>query len=146
MAVFYQWQIRAIDKGTSTIVCKTHLEHFKLTNAWILCDKKRVDSSKVKFFDAMVTSVVCFAAGHRKLFVGELQKPAVHRQKLLRRMVGPADVNWNGPWCEFLHAWHIRLEQQPECNGFESWSHRYWRKSGNLQTISRCCQVNVPPL
>ena len=94
----------------------------------------------------MVTSVVCFAAGHGKLFVGELQKPAdVNRsrpchQKLLRRVAGPADVNWNGPWREFLHAWHIRFEQQVQCNGFESWSHRYWRKSGNLQTISLCCQ------
>jgi len=74
----------------------------------------------------MVTSVVCFAAGHRKVYVGELRKLDVHCRKLLRRMVGPPpDANWNGPWHEVLHEWHIRIEQQLECNGFKLWSRRY---------------------
>ena len=72
-------------------------------NRLILCDKNLPIALRFKFFDAMVTSVVCFAAGHRKLYVGELRKLDVHCRKLLRRMVGPpADVNWNGPWHEIF--------------------------------------------
>ena len=32
----------------------------------------------------------------------------------------PAGVNWNGPRHEILHEWHIRMEQQLDCNGFRS--------------------------
>ena len=95
-------------------------------NRWILCDKNVSIALRLKFFDAMVTSVVCFAAGHRKVYVGELRKLDVHCRKLLRRMIGPPpDANWNGPWHEILHEWHIRIEQQLECNGFKLWSRRY---------------------
>ena len=74
----------------------------------------------------MVTSVVCFAAGNRKMYVGELRKLDGHCGKLLRRMVGPPPgINWNGPWHDILHEWHIRIEQQFECNGFKIWSHRH---------------------
>ena len=67
---------------------------------------------RLKFFDAMVTSVVRLAAVHRKLYVGELRKLDVHCRKLPRRMVRPpADVNWNGPWHEILHEWHVRIKQ-----------------------------------
>ena len=96
-------------------------------NRWILCDKNVSLALRLKFFDAMVTSVVCFAAGHRKVYVGELRKLDVHCRKLLRRMVGPPpDANWNGPWHEVLHEWHIRIKQQVECNGFKLWSRRYF--------------------
>ena len=99
-------------------------------NRWILCDKNVSIALRLKFFDAMVTSLVCFAAGHRKLYVGELRQLDVHCRKLLRRMVGPpADVNWNAPWHEILHEWHIRIEQQLECNGFKLWSRRYLAES-----------------
>lgn len=40
---------------------------------------------RFKPFDAIVTSVVGFAAGHQKLYVGELRKLDVHHQKLLWR-------------------------------------------------------------
>ena len=36
-----------------------------------MCDKIAL---QLKFFDAMVSFVVCFAAGHRRLYAGELQK------------------------------------------------------------------------
>ena len=76
------------------------------SNRWILCDKNASIALRLKFFDAMVTSVACFAAGHRKVYVGELRKLDVHCRRLLRRMVGaPPDAKWNGPWHEVLH-WH----------------------------------------
>ena len=91
-------------------------------NKWILCDKNVSIALRLKCFDGMVTSVVCFAAGHRKVYVGELRKLDAHCRKLLRRMVGPPPgINWNGPWHDILHEWHIRKEQQSECNGFKNW-------------------------
>ena len=88
-------------------------------NKWILCDKNVSIALRFNFFDAMVTSVVCFAAGHRKVYLGELRQLDAHCRRLLRRMVGP-------PWHDILHEWHIRIEQQLEFNGFKLWSHRYF--------------------
>ena len=55
---------------------------------WILCDKMVSMASRLKFFDAMITSVVCFAAGHRKIYTTDLRKLDVHCRKLLRLVVG----------------------------------------------------------
>ena len=80
----------------------------------------------LKFFDAMITSVVCFAAGHRKIYTTDLRKLDVHCRKLLRRVVGPpADIDWNQPWHTILHAWHRRIDQQLEYHGFKMWSTKY---------------------
>ena len=92
----------------------------------MLCDKNGSIALRLKYFDAMVTSVVCFAAGHRTVCVGERRKFDVQRRKLLGRMVGPpADVNWNGPWHAIMHEWNVRIEQELVCNVFNLWSHRY---------------------
>ena len=94
---------------------------------WILCDKRASMASRLKFFDAMITSVVCFAAGHRKIYTIDLRKLDVHCRKLLRRVVGPpADINWNQPWHTILHAWHRRIDQQLEYHGFKMWSMKYF--------------------
>ena len=45
---------------------------------WILCEKIVSMASRLKFFDAMITSVVCFAAGHRKIYTNDLRKLEVH--------------------------------------------------------------------
>ena len=93
---------------------------------WILCDKMVSMASRLKFFDAMITSVVCFATGHRKIYAGDLRKLDVHCRKLLRRMVGPpADIDWNQPWHTILHSWHNRIDQQLEYHGFKIWSAKY---------------------
>ena len=74
-------------------------------NKWILCDKNVWIALRLKFFHAMLTSVVCFAAGHPKVYVGALRKLDAHCRKLLRRMVGPPpDINWNGPCLLFSRA------------------------------------------
>ena len=73
---------------------------------WILCDKNVSIVLQFKNFDSMVTSVVCFAAGHRKLDVSELRKQDVHCRKLLRRMVGP-------PF-SFIHSRRVRCHMGRE--------------------------------
>ena len=52
----------------------------------------------LNFLDAMITLVVCFAGGHRKIYTIDLRKVDVHCRKLLGRVVGPpADIDWNQP-------------------------------------------------
>ena len=75
---------------------------------------------------SMITSAVCFAAGHRKIYTTDLRKLDVHCRKLFRRVVGsPADIDWNHPWHTILHAWHRRINQQLEYHGFKMWSTKY---------------------
>ena len=97
-------------------------------NRWILCDKNVSIALRLKFFDAIWLLQLCVLqlVTGKCNYVGELRKLDVHCRKLLRRMVGPPpDANWNGFWHEVLHEWHIRIEQQLECNGFKLWSRRY---------------------
>ena len=83
-------------------------------------------AARLKFFDAMITSVVCLAAGHRKIYTNDIRNLDVHCRKLLRRVVGPpADTDWNQPWHTIYHAWHRRIDQQLEYHGFKMWSAKY---------------------
>ena len=52
-------------------------------NRRILCDQNVSFNSRIKFFDSVVTSVVRFGAGQRKLSKSELRKLDVHSRKLL---------------------------------------------------------------
>ena len=77
-------------------------------NNWILlCDKNvSLNSrySRIIFFDSVVTSVVRFGAGQRKLYKSELRKLDVHCRKLLRHVVGPpGSIDWAQPWHSILH-------------------------------------------
>ena len=90
------------------------------------CDKMVSMASRLKFFDAMITSVVCFAARHRKIYTNDLRKLDAHCRKLLRRVVGPpADIDWNQPWHTILHSWHNRIDQQLKYHGLKIWSAKY---------------------
>ena len=84
--------------------------HFRLqatskafyANKLILCDKNVSLNSRIKFFDSVVTSVVRFGAGQRKLYTSELRKLDVHCRKLLRQVVGPpGSIDWTRgtPFC-----------------------------------------------
>ena len=87
---------------------------------WILCDKMVSMASRLKFFDAMITSAICFAGGHRQIYTTDFRRLDVHCQKLLRRVVGPpADIDWNQPWHTILHVWHRQTDQQLEYHGLK---------------------------
>ena len=101
-------------------------------NKWILCDENVSLKSRIKFFDSVVTSVVRFGAGQRKLYKSELRKLDVHCRKLLRQVVGPpGNIDWTQPWHSILHQWNQRVVEQMQLNGSEFWSNRcmleYWK-------------------
>ena len=94
-------------------------------NKSTLCDKNVTLDSRIKFFDSVVTSVVRFGAGQRKLYKSELRKLDVHCRKLLRQIVGPpGSIDWTQPWRSILHQWNQRVMEQMQLNAFEFWSNR----------------------
>ena len=72
-------------------------------NKQFLCDKNVSIKSKL-FFEAVVSSVACFAAEHRILFAAGLRRYDVEFKRLLRRVVGPPPgTDWTKPWHEIYH-------------------------------------------
>ena len=108
-------------------------------NKLILCDKNVSLNSRIKFFDSVVTSVVRFGAGQRKLYKSELRKLDVHCRKLLRQVVRPpGSIDWTQPWHPILHQWNQRVVEQMQLNCFKLWSQRCMMNIGNLFNMSRC--------
>ena len=94
-------------------------------NKWILCDKNVSLNSRINFLVSVVTSVVRFGAGQRKLYKSELRKLDVHCRKLLHQVVGPpGSIDWTQPWHSILHQWTQRVVEQMHLNGFELWSNK----------------------
>ena len=68
-------------------------------NKWILRDRHVPLSRRVKFFEAVVTFVACFGAGHRKISIPHLRKLDSEWRRLLRSMVGPpSGLDWSLLW------------------------------------------------
>ena len=92
-------------------------------NKWILCDKHVPLSLRVKFFEAVVTPVACFGAGHRKISQPHLRKFDSEWRRLLRSMVGPpSGLDWSMPWHEVLHSWNQHVQQMTRTLQLQSWS------------------------
>ena len=98
---------------------------------WILCDKKVPLRLRIELFDAVVTPVACFAAGHRKIYQRHLVKFDVEWRRLLRTMFGPPpEMDWNLPWHEIPHAWKQKVRNISEHFHMKPWSthslKHYW--------------------
>ena len=71
---------------------KHHLQQVSkafFANRWILQDHQVSISTRLKYFDKVVTTVACFAAGHRALYKNDLVNMDVSYRKLCRQIVGP---------------------------------------------------------
>ena len=79
-------------------------------NKWILCDKHVPIELRIKYFEAVVTPVACFGAGHRKMYQHQLHKFDVEWRRLLRTLLSPPPgLDWNLPWRQILHSWNRRI-------------------------------------
>ena len=100
-------------------------------NKAILTNRKTSLAMRLKYFVAVVSSVACFAAGHRAFYSEDFHNMAVHFRKLSRIVVGPpAGIDWNSPWHEILHQWHERLDAFLSKFNVPTWStqclRQYW--------------------
>ena len=76
-------------------------------NRWILQDKTTSIYTRLKYFNACVSAVVCFGGGsHRTLYKKQLCALDVLFRKLCRSVVTPpSDTDWSLEWHEIFHHW-----------------------------------------
>ena len=105
---------------------KHHLQQASkafFANRWILKDHQVSIATRLKCFDDVVTTVACFAAGHRALYKNDLMTMDVSYRKLCRQIVGPPPgTNWSLEWQEILHRWNERVKHFAALAGVKSWS------------------------
>ena len=114
---------------------KHHLQQASkafFANRWILTDHQVSIATRLKYFEKVVTTVACFAAGHRALYKNDLVNMDVSYKKLCRQIVGPPPgTNWSLEWHEILHCWNERVEHFAALAGVKSWSQcactHYWK-------------------
>ena len=110
-------------------------------NRWLLCDRNVSIAARVKYFQSIVTSVACFASGHRTVYKGDLLKMDVHFRRLMRQVVGPpGGIDWSRPWHETLHDWHERVACIAKDAGVQTWSFECLRQHWKLASYS----VSIP--
>ena len=94
------WQPKGHNHNTSiwNIICSKHRSVFTQTvgSYW---DRSVSISKRLKYFNAVVSSVACFGSEHRAIYNSQLATLDVHFRKLWRSIVGPpSEVDWNAAW------------------------------------------------
>ena len=94
---------------TQTLQAAARVFH---SNKWIFLEKNISINSKLKLFEATVTPIACFTAGHRSIRQHDFHILDVEFRRLVRSVVGnPSGVCWSSPWHEILHEWNARVQQ-----------------------------------
>ena len=113
-----------------------------LSNKWIFLDKNVSINSKLKLFEATLTPIACFAAGHRNIRQHDLHILDVEFRRLVRSEMGPpSGVCWSSPWHEILHEWPARVQQILEYRQHKSWGQTALRHHWKLARYT----ANLPP-
>ena len=93
-------------------------------NRWILQDKTTSIYTRLKYFNACVSAVVCFGGGHRTRYKKQLYTLDVLFRKLCRSIVTPpSDTDWSLEWHEILHHWNDRARTFAQTAGLQPWSY-----------------------
>ena len=111
-------------------------------NGWILRDRNVSLSKRLKFFDAVVSPVACFAAGHRTIHKPDLHRMDVEYKRLLRAVVGPpGNISWDDPWHETLHAWNNKVRNACHDSSLTNWREQslasYWKLATYIANLPR---------
>jgi len=78
----------------------------------ILCDRSARLKDRLRYFDATVSPVALFGAGHRTLHQGDLYQMDITFRKLLRAMVGPPPgIDSSCNWHVIFHSWNDRVQR-----------------------------------
>ena len=111
-------------------------------NGWILRDRNISLSKRLKFFDAVVSPVACFAAGHRTIHKPDLHRMDVEYKRLLRAVVGPpGNISWDDPWHETLHACNNKVRNACHDSSLTNWRQQslasYWKLATYIANLPR---------
>ena len=109
-------------------------------NKWILEDRTVPISQRLRYFDAVVSSVACFAGGHRTIYKEHIQTLDLHFRKFCRSIVGPPPhIDWTLEWHEVLHTWNERAAHFVGIAKIQSWSRiccgAYWKLAAHIAKL-----------
>ena len=109
-------------------------------NRWILQDRNVSIVKRLRYFESVVSSVACFAGGHRTMYNRHLERLGTHFRKLCRSIVGPPPgTDWTLEWHEILHQWNVRMNIFLDRANIKTWSHicclSYWRLAQHIATL-----------
>ena len=109
-------------------------------NRWILQDKTTSIYTRLKYFNACVSTVVCFGGGHRTLYKKQLCALDVLFRKLCRSFVTPpSHTDWSLEWHEILHHWNDRARVFSQAAGVKPWSYlvckHYWKLALHIANL-----------
>ena len=97
--------------------------------------------NKLKFFDAIVTPIVCFGAGPRCIRTADMDKFNIHFRRMIRCVVGaPGGICWHDPWHEILHIWRQRVREMVEACHMKTWA----ETCASQQWKFVCCIMSLP--
>ena len=93
------------------------------SNRWILQNRKTSVLSRLKYFDSVVSSMVCFASGHRTIYKDHLLRLDISFRTLCRAIVAPpSDTNWSLEWRDIIHNRNIRVQDFVSATALKPWS------------------------
>ena len=92
-------------------------------NWWILQDGNVCIVKRLPHFESVVSSVACFAGGHRTMYTRQLERLDTHCRKLCRSIVGPPrGTGRTLEWHEILHQWNVRVNLFIDTANIKTWS------------------------
>ena len=92
------------------------------SNRWILQNRKTSVLARLKYVDSVVSSMVCFASGHRTIYKDHLLRLDVSFRKLCHAIVAPpSDTDWSLEWHDILHNWNIRVQDFASAAAIKPW-------------------------
>ena len=98
-----------------------------------LCDGNVSLGKRLRYFDAVISPVAVFAAGHRTMYKTDLRNFEILFRKLLRSVVGPpAGMDWSPPWHEILHDWNGGVNEFAALHSIKLWSKRCIHTAGRI--------------
>ena len=111
-------------------------------NRWILQDRNVSITKRLRHFESVVSSVACFAGGHRTIYNRQLERLDTHFRKLCRSIVGPPPgTDWTLEWHEILHQWNVRVSIFIDRANIKTWSRicclNYWRLAQHVAMLSQ---------
>ena len=111
-------------------------------NRWILQDRNVSITKRLRYFESVVSSVACFAGGHRTIYNRQLERLDTHFRKLCRSIVGPPPgTDWTLEWHEILHQWNVRVNLFIDRANIKTWSRicclNHWRLAQHVAMLSQ---------
>jgi len=111
-------------------------------NRWILQNRNVSITKRLRYFESVVSSVACFAGGHRTIYNRQLERLDTHFRKLCKSIVGPPPgTDWTLEWQEILHQWNARVNIFIDRANIKTWSRiccfNYWRLAQHVAMLSQ---------